>query len=497
MYQSSGNQNALVDLSARVRADLETLRYPEDPWLTSSRQRGGKASYDVVIVGGGQGALAVAAGLRRERVDNIIAFDRQPAGREGPWVNTARMRTLRTKKHLPGIDPTIPNLAPQAWFTAKYGSQAWHDLGKISKEDWLEYLVWCRKTLDLPVRNLVDVTSITPHDDVFRVDINVRDIDGAVIESDFVFARRVVLASGIDGGGAWYMPNFIQASLPQERYALASEHIDFSRLAGKRIAVLGAGASAFDNASTALESGAREATVCIRRTDIQRVNPQIWMGKAGFLRHYADLDDEMKWRFMHHFFNLNLPAPQDAYNRLSGLPGASIRQNAAWKDVALVNDSGFEEIEILTESGDTFRADFLIVAIGFINNLALRPELSKIAAHIALWEDRYAPPSGEGNPQIASHPYLDRHFAFVEKTPGEAPYLGRVYNFTYSALVSMGLSGSAISGFKYAVPRLVQGLTQSLFLEDADKIYKEYKSYAEPEMTGLVPFRNPAAPERK
>ena len=106
------------------------------------------------------------------------------------------------------------------------------------------------------------------------------------------------------------------------------------------------------------------AVLCIRRKEIQRVNPQLWMGKAGFLRHFADLSDEWKWRFMQHMFSFNLPAPQDAYDRLSRLPGGEIRQNAGWKSVRLVGGRA-QEIEIETVAGDVLRADFLIVAVGF------------------------------------------------------------------------------------------------------------------------------------
>ncbi|WP_435656625.1 FAD-dependent oxidoreductase [Brucella pituitosa] len=481
----------LATLTRKVRADLHTLRYPDEQWVVPYQHESGKHVFDVAIIGGGQGGLAVAAGLLRERVDNIVVFDRQPAGLEGPWNTTARMRTLRTPKHLPGIDPTLPNLSPQAWYIARYGEKAWEDLGKIPKGDWQDYLTWCRHTLNLPVQNLVEVSSVTPEDGLFRLDINRLSTESKAKASDFVYARRVVLATGIDGGGAWHIPEFISSALPKDRYSSSGEAIDFAKLAGKRVAVLGAGASAFDNASTALEAGALEATVCIRRKDIQRINPQMWMAKAGFLSHYADMDDLSKWRFMRHMFRYNIPAPQDAYNRLSSLPGASVRHNAAWQAVKLVNDGNGEEIEVQTASGETLRADFLIVAVGFITNFELRPELAKIAKHIALWSDRFVPPSDERDAQMGSHPYLGESFQFVEKLPGHAPYLSRLFNFTYSALVSMGLSASAISGFKYSVPRVVRGVTKSLFLEDISTTYACFTEYSEPEMLGKVPFHNP------
>jgi cation diffusion facilitator CzcD-associated flavoprotein CzcO len=476
-------------LSAAVRADLEVLRHPADPWVVPRTHPSGKHVYDVLIVGAGQSGLAIAFALMRDRVSNIMVLDRRPAGREGPWNTTARMRTLRTPKHLPGIELGLPNLTTRAWYTARYGAEAWERLDKIPKEDWQDYLLWCRKTLDLPVRNEVDVTSIRWEESLFRVAFEARDGNG--VAEDHVYARHVVLATGLEGNGDWQTPEFIKAALPRVRYAHAGEPIDFDALKDKRIAVLGAGASAFDNASTALEHGAKSVVLCIRRKEIQRVNPQLWMGKAGFLRHFADLPDQWKWRFMQHMFSYNIPAPQDAYNRLSRLPGAEIRQNASWKSVRLVgaaDGDAKQEIEIETVAGDILRVDFLIVSVGFGVDLHKRSELEAFADQIALWRDRFPLPAGEERSVVATYPYLGSTFEFLEKLPGTAPYLGRIRNFTYGAMVSMGLSGSAISGLKYAVPRLVHGITRSLFVEDAAMQYESFSSYAVPELVGRVPL---------
>lgn len=64
------NPTANVDLDAlarKVRADLHTLRYPHHPWVVAHRHESGKHVYDVVIIGAGQGGLALAAGLLRDR----------------------------------------------------------------------------------------------------------------------------------------------------------------------------------------------------------------------------------------------------------------------------------------------------------------------------------------------------------------------------------------------------------------------------------------------
>ena len=70
-------------LEQQVRSELELLKYPEHPWVPA-RQVDGKAVLDVLIVGAGQGGLAVASMLLRERVNNILMIDAAERGRDHP-----------------------------------------------------------------------------------------------------------------------------------------------------------------------------------------------------------------------------------------------------------------------------------------------------------------------------------------------------------------------------------------------------------------------------
>src|SRR5689334_2963030 len=73
---------SVARLSDRVRCDLTYRNYPARDW-TVPRYRGGVRVLDVLIVGGGQGGLAAAFGLKLERITNIRIVDRNPRGREG------------------------------------------------------------------------------------------------------------------------------------------------------------------------------------------------------------------------------------------------------------------------------------------------------------------------------------------------------------------------------------------------------------------------------
>jgi hypothetical protein len=71
--------------------------------------------------------------------------------------------------------------------------------------------------------------------------------------------------------------------------------------------------------------------------------------------------------------------------------------------------------------------------------------------------------------------------AFVEKREGEAPWIKNIHCFNFGATMSFGPSGSSISAMKYAAPRLVSAITQSLFTADFDAHEAMVRNYATPE----------------
>ena len=152
------NLNALNET---VREDLEKLNIGRAGWLKPRTHADGHV-YDVIVIGGGQSGLGTAFGLRRERIDNVLVLDENPAGQEGPWVTYARMVTLRTPKHLTSIDLGIPSLTFRSYWEARTGFDGWAALDKIPRDDWMAYLKWYREVLNLPVVNEVRVTRIEP-----------------------------------------------------------------------------------------------------------------------------------------------------------------------------------------------------------------------------------------------------------------------------------------------------------------------------------------------
>ena len=455
----------LAELEADVRRDLDLTAHPRAPWLLPKTARGAPV-LDALVIGAGQCGLAVAHALKRDRVDNILCIDRAAEGREGPWVTYARMRSLRSLKDQTGPDLKTPSLTYQSWHEARYGLASWEALTWIPKEDWNDYLLWFRRVTEIPVRNGIEAGRITPT----RTD---DDLPALHVETSAgpMVARKIVLATGQEGVGGWWMPPHI-AALPREFRAHTNEEIDFRALRGKVVAVLGAGASAFDNAAVALENGAAEVHLFCRRVEPMVVQPYRWLTFAGFLRHMGEMPDEWRWRFMSYILGLREGFAQEHYNRVLPHPNFVMHIGRAW-ETARIEDG---RVVLGTPRGD-FTADFLITGTGVKMDPALCPELAACAHNIAAWNDRYAPPPEEANERLGQFPYLAADSSFEERVPGETPWIRDIHLFGIGTTMSFGPAGSSINAMSIAAPRVAAGVSRGLFQADLPRLYADLRAY--------------------
>ncbi len=461
---------ALAALAARARDDLGRVAHPRMPWLEPHTGPDGRPALDVLVVGGGQSGLAVAMGLLRATVPNILVVDRAPRGREGPWLTYARMRTLRSPRDYTGPDLDLPSLGYQAWHEARYGMAHWAALELIAREDWAAYLLWVRDTAAIPVRNEAAVTDIAPAPGGLLA-VRLAEADGERV----VHARKLVLATGQDGAGRWWMPPWAEA-LPVRLRAHSAEPIDFARLRGRRVAVLGAGASALDNAAMALEAGAARVTVLCRRAAVQTVQPYRWLTFAGFLRHVSDLPDEWRWRFMARVLGLREGFPQPTWDRCARHPGFALLEGAP---VAAARVEG-GAVVLQTPHGPV-EADFLVCATGVEMDFAHRPEWHRFAGNVAQWRDRYDPPEAERDDRLGRFPYLATDFSLLPRVPGVTDWIRDVHLFAIASTLSQGPSGSSINAMTTAVPKLVAGLTRGLFTGDLERHWAALQAYDVPQ----------------
>ena len=455
----------LAQLEADVARDLDLTAHPRPAWL-EPKTSGGAPVLDVLVIGGGQGALAVAFALKRDRVDRLLCVDRAPYGREGPWRSYARMRTLRSLKDQTGPDLRTPSLTYQAWHEAQFGAADFAAMRLIPTELWADYLLWFRRVTDIPVRNGVTAGRIGPAmtDDGLPC-LRVETSDGPML------ARKVVMATGQEGFGGWWMPEFLRA-LPRAARAHASEEIDFPALRGKVVAVLGAGASAFDNTAVALEHGAAEVHLFCRRDIVQDIQPYRWISFAGFLRNLHEMPDEWRWRFMNRVLSLREGFAQDTYDRAARHPNFTMHVGRPWTGARLQDG----RVVLETPRGE-FRADFAIAGTGVRMDPASAPELAGCAHNIAQWCDRYAPPPEEENERLGLFPYLNPDHSFAEKTPSETPWVQDIHFFGIASSMSFGPSGASINAMSLSAPRLAAGVTRGLFQADMPRLWREFCAF--------------------
>ncbi len=471
---------SLVDLETRLAHDLACLDHGKPDWARPRTHDQGHV-FDVVIVGGGQSGLGAAFALMRERVANLLVIDECAEGREGPWLSYARMVTLRTPKHLTSIDLGLPSLTFRAWWEAQHGAQGWEALDKIPREQWMGYLRWYRRVLGIPVRNQTRLQRVEPLPALGLHRLHLAD--GQVL-----LARKVILATGIQGGGQWVVPKMVSERLPPSLYAHTSGPLDYDALAGKRIGILGGGASSFDNAQYALQLGVAQAHVFVRRPELPRVNPIRHMEQAGIIARFPSLPDADKYRLMASFFARNQPPTNDTFARAAAMPGFHLHLGAPWLDLAERDGRAV----VTTPQGEHV-LDFLAIATGLVTDPDLRPELADIAPAIARWRDRYTPPAGLSHPLLDAHPYLGPGFELQPRTAADAALLHGLFAFNYSALINLGLSAAALSGLKYALPRLAQAVANQLFVDDRQAVVDAFLAFDETEFTGQWPLQESAA----
>ena len=459
-------------LEARLAQDMRWLNLPAKDWV-HPRTIDGETILDVAIIGGGLCGLAAAAALRRVGIYRLAIYDRAPQGREGPWITYARMETLRTRKEVSGPALGIPSLTFRAWFEAQFGVRAWEEMDKIPRVMWMDYMIWYRRVLALPVENETEIVAVEPRADGMLV---LTLVKGGVRR--IVIARRVVLATGLDGLGGPLTPS-IARHLDRRFWAHGADPIDFAALKGKRVGVVGAGASAMDNAATALEARAKRVDLFVRRPRIPSIDKFTGVGSPGMVHGYVGLPRELKWRFQYLGNQAQIPPPRPSTLRVSRFPNAHFHLGSPLLSAVPSGDG----IEVTTPKG-RYELDFLIFTTGFGIDLSRRPDLAALAPHVRLWNDSFTPPSGEESEELGKSPDLGPAFELQEKTPGVCPAVNHVTCFAYPSLLTQGKLTSGIPSISDGALRLSRGIARSIFVEDGERHFADFVAYNEPELIG-------------
>ncbi|HEX4892774.1 MAG TPA: NAD(P)/FAD-dependent oxidoreductase [Hyphomicrobiaceae bacterium] len=465
----------LEALAAEARRDLMRVNFPAARWTPEVAGPDGQPVLDALVVGAGLCGQTAAFAMMRDGIHHIRVVDRAGRGLEGPWATFARMEILRSPKHLTGPDLGIPSLTFRAWFEAQHGSEGWQKLHKVGRLDWRDYLLWVRDTVGIAVENGTSVLALQPRSNFVEVQLSK---DGA---GGTIFARKVVLATGRDGaGGARRLPfpGLGADANGGGRVLHAEEGIDGAQLAGKRVAILGGAATAFDCAATALEAGAESVAMFVRRPHLPQINKAKWMSFPAFMKGFSALDDATRWRFYKYFLHEQVPPPpHESVLRCDRHRNFSIRFGEAWRDVIPRGDGLVIRTSKVEESFDV-----AVLATGFDVDIRMRQELASVCDNILLWGDKVGPEEAARYPDAARFPYLGPGFELVEREPGQTPGLGRIHLFNWGNAVSHGALAGDIPGLLTGVNRLAEALCRDLLAADIARHWQAIQAYDDREL---------------
>ncbi|WP_145963022.1 Rossmann-fold NAD(P)-binding domain-containing protein [Mangrovicoccus ximenensis] len=258
------------------------------------------------------------------------------------------------------------------------------------------------------------------------------------------------------------------------------------------MAVIGAGASAMDNAATALEAGAARVDLLIRRETIPAVNKLTGIGSPGTVEGLAVVPDAWKLKIHDYCAREQVPPPSHSVRRVSSHPNAKFHMGCALAGAAEDGD----RLRLDTSRG-SFATDFVIAATGFRNDFADRAELADIAPHVLSWADR--PDFPEDLPKdgsLGASPYLNPDFSFREKTPGACPALARIHCFNDAAMLSQGKVSGDIPAVSTGAKRLARAIVAQFFAEDVEDQFARLEAFDTAELDGSEYAPAPSLPGR-
>jgi len=229
---------------------------------------------EVAVIGAGPHGLSAAVHLRRAGVAAHVFGVPMSFWRSMPKGMCLRSNMSATNM----IEPA--GRLSLASYMAEVDEQFGHP---VSLRRFVDYGSWVQRTA-VPDVDTRMVTQVTRRGGGFALTLD----DGAQFT-----ARRVVVASGI--AAFENMPAGFD-HLPAQLVSHTGHHDDLARFAGKRVAVVGAGQSAFESAVLMTERGA-EVDLIARRPEIvwlRSWSPIHFMGRLGRIA-YAPTDVGPLW----------------------------------------------------------------------------------------------------------------------------------------------------------------------------------------------------------
>nr|WP_172694581.1 NAD(P)/FAD-dependent oxidoreductase [Rhizobium rhizogenes] len=437
----------LAQLTEEARASLALL-YRNPVWVRPS-----ETDLDVAIIGGGQSGVGIAFALNRAGIERVAVFEAAPQDRVGVWATTARMEALRTDKSISGLDQGIPELSFPRWLDRLEGQGAFERLVRIPRLVWAEYVGWLTGVFACDIRYESSLIDVRPAEGGLGMTFSGKHGEKRLT------ARRLVLATGLDGFGAPFIPETVARVVPKAQFSHTAEDIDFAALQGRRVIVLGAAASAFDAAATALEAGASQVHLLARSAQLATVPSGALAKNPALYRPFRDFPDALRWKIITEG-RARGHAPPATIDRAQRHANFHLHQGVSAETLR------FQDGEIRADllSGP-LAADYLIAGTGYATDVKRRPELALVEPHLRLWRDVLGAPAADS--EWGRFPYLDPDLALQTRSAAD-DWITRIHAFNYAAVLSHGYHVGDIGSHVDCVSRLTEGLASRLFAEEAD-----------------------------
>jgi cation diffusion facilitator CzcD-associated flavoprotein CzcO len=337
---------------------------------------------------------------------------------------------------------------------------------------WMDYLRWYRQVLCLPVENNIELSKIEPIEKALKLHLQGSDGDFSVL------TRKLVLATGRAAFGGRRIPE-IFLDIPKSLYAHTEDDIDFAKLKGKNISVIGGAASAVDAAATALEAGAKEVHLFMRAQKIPRLNKFKSTVYPGFFRGFNALDKGLRWQLLKHGFDTKVAAPRGSMLRLKSFDNFHIHVGSPVTKVSAEKKG----MKIDTPKGSFF-GDFAVLGTGYAISIRDQPEMQAFSEKVLLWQDCYAPPKNLQDSELGRFPYLGNGFELQSRISDANDFLNRIHLFNAATTMTHAAVSSDIPGVNTGVERLINALAREFFVEAGREHLADFLSYDDPELLG-------------
>ena len=183
----------------------------------------------------------------------------------------------------------------------------------------------------------------------------------------------------------------------------------------KKVVVIGAGASAFDTAAVALEHGADNVVMLVRRSALPVVNKFSKFSFPGMLNGFYSLSDETRCLLFAEAFENGIPPTQEAVDRIKDAKDFCVIYDVHIQGVKQKQDG----VLIHSSRGD-FSADLVVLGTGYGIDGFKRPELQSFMDAILLWQDHVSPEILKRMPKLGHFPYL-APFSVSREQTGASP----------------------------------------------------------------------------